>query len=199
MSGKLDELDWVQIIVNYGELSDSIEKETINRRRDTLNILSTIAGVEDRFADFINVLEERIDELEADHNKPSFQTDLEALTEKVDGTEEHLKNLQYQDYVVSQYPTIKALTENIEGQELRLIDLENLVDQHLRPQLREQPITFGISNSGPVPNDGKAKLSKDELVEKYTSKIIEALSVTDGYGSAINSILSDFYDKVKED
>jgi len=52
---------------------------------------------------------------------------------------------------------IKALTENIEGQELRLTDLENLVDQHLRPQLREQPITFGISNSGPVPNDGKAK------------------------------------------
>ena len=46
------------------ELADSIEKETINRRRDTLNILSTIAGVEDRFADFINVLEERIDELE---------------------------------------------------------------------------------------------------------------------------------------
>ena len=53
--------------------------------------------------------------------------------------------------------TIKALTENIEGQELRLTDLENLVDQHLRPQLREQPLTFGISNSGPVLNDGKAE------------------------------------------
>ena len=84
MSGKLDELDWVQIIVNYGELSDSI----------------------------------------------------------------------------------KALTENIEGQELRLTDLENLVDQHLRPQLREQPITFGISNSGPVSN-------KEDLVDKLITAAMQ--------------------------
>ena len=42
------------------ELSDSIEKETINRRRDTLDLLSTIAGVEERFADSIKALTERV-------------------------------------------------------------------------------------------------------------------------------------------
>ena len=82
----------IDLMESILELSDSIEKETINRRRDTLNILSTIAGVEDRFADFINVLEERIDKLEADHNKPSFQTDLEALTERVKELEDRLAN-----------------------------------------------------------------------------------------------------------
>ena len=45
-------------------LSERVETETINRRRDTLDLLSTIAGVEERFANSINVLEERIDELE---------------------------------------------------------------------------------------------------------------------------------------
>jgi len=49
------------------ELSDSIEKETINRRRDTLDLLSTIAGVEERFAGSINALTERVAVLEIDN------------------------------------------------------------------------------------------------------------------------------------
>jgi hypothetical protein len=43
MSGKLDELDWVQIIVNYGELSDSIKALTervdeLEDAKDTITI-----------------------------------------------------------------------------------------------------------------------------------------------------------------
>ena len=64
----IDELRTIDIEFNWQtavlELSDSIEKETINRRRDTLDLLSTIAGVEERFADSIQALTERVEELE---------------------------------------------------------------------------------------------------------------------------------------
>ena len=39
MSGKLDELDWVQIIVNYGELSDSIKALSERVEKDEAEIL----------------------------------------------------------------------------------------------------------------------------------------------------------------
>jgi hypothetical protein len=42
------------------ELSDTIKDETINRRKDTLDLLSCIAGVEERFNAAIQALTERL-------------------------------------------------------------------------------------------------------------------------------------------
>ena len=103
-----DEYKWIDPVL---ELSDSIEKETINRRRDTLDLLSTIAGVEERFAasikalnDSIKYLSDRLDDMDSrmnmvDSNTTEMFREAEALTERVTELEKARDTITIPKYV----------------------------------------------------------------------------------------------------